>query len=84
MSYESVAAWSEPGSRTTNGKRRTVIKVKSPKSDAGVRDVAIPPHLLPLVREHLLEHTAPGHDRLLFPGADGGHLAPSSLYGKAL
>ena len=41
--------------------------VKTPKSEAGVRDVAIPPHLLPLVREHLLQHTAPGLDGLLFP-----------------
>ena len=29
--------------------------VKEPKSEAGVRDVNIPPHLLPMVREHLLE-----------------------------
>jgi integrase len=56
--------------------------VKSPKSDAGVRDVAIPPHLLPMVREHLLKYTADGPDGLLFAGAEGEHLAPSSLYGK--
>lgn len=35
-----------------DGARRMVTKVKSPKSDAGVRDVAIPPHLLPMVEEH--------------------------------
>ena len=40
--------------------------VKEPKSEAGIRDVNIPPHLLPMVREHLLVHTAPG-DGLLFP-----------------
>lgn len=56
--------------------------VKKPKSDAGIRDVAIPPHLMPLVRAHLLEHAAPGRDGLLFPGRDGEHLAPSTLYGK--
>ena len=65
-----------------DGARRLVTKVKSPKSDAGVRDVAIPPHLLAMVGEHLLKHAAPGPGGLLFPGADGGHLAPSSLYGK--
>jgi integrase len=54
--------------------------VKKPKSDAGVRDVAIPPHLLPVLRAHLLEHAEPGKDGLLFPAASGGHLAPSSLY----
>ncbi|CUR54665.1 putative prophage phiRv2 integrase [metagenome] len=54
--------------------------VKKPKSDAGIRDVAIPPHLLPLIREHLLKHAEPGKDGLLFPARSGGHLAPSSLY----
>jgi integrase len=54
--------------------------VKKPKSEAGVRDVAIPPHLLPLVREHLLQHAEAGKDGLLFPARGGGHLAPSSLY----
>lgn len=59
---------------------RGEVIVKTPKSDAGTRDVAIPPHLLPLVREHLLQHAEPGRDGLLFPAAGGGHLAPSSLY----
>ena len=66
--------------------RRGVVRaagetiVKKPKSDAGVRDVAIPPHLLPMVREHLLKHTEPGKDGLLFPAKGGGHMAPSTLY----
>nr|WP_232531163.1 site-specific integrase [Microlunatus antarcticus] len=41
--------------------------VGAPKSDAGVRDVAIPPHLLPVVRQHLADHAAWGRDGLLFP-----------------
>lgn len=55
--------------------------VKAPKSDAGERDVAIPPHLLPLVREHLLQLTAPGPDGLLFPAKDDPtkHLRQSTL-----
>lgn len=67
--------------------RRGVVRaegqtiVKSPKSDAGIRDVAIPPHLLPAVREHLLQHAEPGKEGLLFPAKAGGHLAPSTLYG---
>lgn len=66
--------------------RRGVVRVKgefivkSPKSDAGSRDVAIPPHLMPMVREHLLNHAEPGKDGLLFPARGGGHIAPSSLY----
>jgi integrase len=54
--------------------------VGTPKTDAGIRDVAIPPHLLPMVREHVLAHAEPGKDGLLFPARGGGHLAPSSLY----
>ena len=51
------------------------IVVGTPKSSAGVRDVAIPPHLLPAVREHLATFAEWGKDGLLFPGADGDHLA---------
>ncbi|MGI9155327.1 MAG: tyrosine-type recombinase/integrase [Marmoricola sp.] len=56
--------------------------VGTPKSDAGHRDVAIPPHLVPLVEKHLTEHALPGKGGLLFPGRDGGHLTPSTLYGR--
>jgi len=56
--------------------------VGSPKSDAGVRDVAIPPHLIPVVKTHLRNHTGKGKDALLFPAAadSNSHLAPSTLY----
>ena len=68
--------------------RRGVVRVDGefiigpPKSDAGVRDVAIPPHLVPLVKDHLSNHTAPGRDALLFPAATDGnrHMAPATLY----
>lgn len=66
--------------------RRGVVRaagetiVKAPKTEAGARDVTIPPHLLPLVREHLLQHAEPGKDGLLFPARGGGHLQPSTLY----
>ena len=56
--------------------------VSTPKSEAGVRDVAIPPHLLPVVRAHLDEHAAPGPSGLLFAAAHGGHLSQSTLNGK--
>ena len=67
--------------------RRAVVLVngrfviKKPKSDAGVRDVAIPSALMPLVREHLLAHTAPGPDGLLFPSKNDPtqHLRQSAL-----
>ena len=57
--------------------------VSTPKSDAGIRDVAMPPHLLPMVKAHIADHAEVGRDGLLFPAKDGGHLAPSSLYGRA-
>ncbi|WP_353647964.1 site-specific integrase [Nakamurella sp. A5-74] len=54
-----------------------------PKTDAGIRDVVIPPHLIPAIREHLAANVN-GRQGLLFPAADGvGFLQPSSLYGKA-
>jgi integrase len=66
--------------------RRAVVRVggksvvTTPKSDAGTRDVAIPPHLLPILKTHIAEHAEFGRDGLLFPAAHGDHLAPSSLY----
>jgi integrase len=61
--------------RTTDGRQ-----VKGPKSDAGRRDVTIPPHLLPAVKDHLKRHAQVGAQGLLFPAGHGGHLVPSTLY----
>ncbi len=52
----------------------SVPVIGAPKSDAGVREVAIPPHLLPVLREHLAEYTAASRDALLFPSPKGMHL----------
>lgn len=56
--------------------------VGTPKSESGKRDVAIPPHLVPMVREHLAAHTDSGANALLFSAANDSteHLVPSSLY----
>ena len=43
------------------------------------RTVAIPPHLLGAVQEHLAAHVGHDPDALLFPAQHGGHLAPSTL-----
>ncbi len=65
--------------------RRGVVRtsaghlVDTPKTEAGMRDVSIPPHLLPIVKAHLGDHAQPGRDGLLFPAASGGHLSPSTL-----
>jgi integrase len=66
--------------------RRAVVRVNgefivgTPKTDAGTRDVAIPPHLMPEVRQHLHQHTKSGREALLFPARHGEHRAPASLY----
>lgn len=56
------------------------FQVTTPKSDAGIRDVAIPPHLLPALEDHLAKHVGKQRDSLLFPARYGGHLAPATLY----
>lgn len=68
--------------------RRAVVRVHgefivgTPKSDAGTRDVNIPPHLLPAVKTHLANIIPGGRDGLLFPAAGDPtkHLAPATLY----
>jgi integrase len=68
--------------------RRAVVRVEgefvvgTPKSDAGTRDVNIPPHLLPAVKAHLASNITGGRDGLLFPSAGDPtqHLAPATLY----
>jgi integrase len=66
--------------------RRGVIRgaegtqVKGPKSEAGKRDVNIPPHLMPAVKAHLRDHVSARRDALLFPAALGGHMSSSALY----
>jgi integrase len=70
--------------------RRAVVRVRgqkpvvdTPKSDAGIRDVAIPPHLIPEFERHLDSWVPKGADHLLFPGEKTGEqLPPSSLYGR--
>ncbi|MGN6204110.1 tyrosine-type recombinase/integrase [Humibacter sp.] len=55
--------------------------VSTPKTAAGIRDVAVPPFLLPQLREHLLRFTAPGSSGLLFPAKNDPeqHMRQSAL-----
>lgn len=68
--------------------RRAVVLVEgerivsTPKSAAGVRDVTIPPHLVPIITDHLERFAQPGPSGLLFPADHGGHLSQSTLNGK--
>lgn len=44
---------------------------KDPKSEAGIREVALPMFLVPLLKEHLAALTMRGREQLLFPAMDG-------------
>lgn len=54
--------------------------VSTPKSEAGIRDVAIPPHLIPMLRAHIALYAVPGPDGLVFPNTEGNHMHHGSLY----
>lgn len=56
---------------------RTVVG--EPKTAAGARTVALPPHLLPAVKDHLSRWVAVGPESLMFPGRSGGHLPQTTL-----
>ena len=68
--------------------RRGVVRIEgkvlvgSPKSAAGVRDVAVPPHLLPLLKQHLATYVDPGPDALAFPSVNDRtvQVHPNTLY----
>ena len=53
--------------------------VVPPKTDAGRRTVAIPPHLLPDLEAHLGAWAEPGADGLLFPAPEGGAIRRSNF-----
>ncbi|MBU9764740.1 site-specific integrase [Mycobacterium sp. TNTM28] len=62
--------------RTNGG----TFDVTTPKSDAGIRDVAIPPHIIPQIEDHLAKYVGSRRDSLLFPNEQGDHIQPSTLY----
>jgi len=55
--------------------------VGPPKSDAGVRDIVIPPHVWPIIEEHLDTWVKPSSTALLFPGAGGRQMWHSVMGG---
>jgi len=58
----------------------TGFHVGPPKSEAGIRTIALPPHIRSEIIAHLNEHTGRFPDSLLFPAADGSsHLAQSTF-----
>jgi integrase len=66
----------------TRSRKRKEFVVGKPKTDAGKREVSIPPHLLPVIIDHLENRVEDGQMALLFPAANDPekHLSPSTLY----
>lgn len=55
--------------------------IGDPKSQAGVRDVSIPPHLVPDLEAHLARFVGPRRDALVFTAVGGpGHLNHGTFY----
>lgn len=55
------------------------IIVGTPKTDAGTRDVFLPPHIADRLAEHMREHTRPGPEALLFLSTRGKRLSQSAF-----
>lgn len=53
-----------------------------PKTKGGIRRVHLPLEFQPLLRTHLLAHTAPGADGLLFPGERKDHMSARYLHDR--
>lgn len=56
------------------------VTVGPPKTKAGTRDVAVPPHLHTELKAHLKDHVKAGRNSLLFPADSGRHLHESVVY----
>lgn len=55
--------------------RQGKFYVGEPKTAAGIRDVAIPPHIRPAIKAHLQNHVGRDPESLLFPvDSKGGHM----------
>lgn len=50
-----------------------------PKTTAGVRTIAIPPNVMPVLKRHLQQVTAPKNTAWLFPGEDGHPISPRTI-----
>jgi integrase len=54
--------------------RARKFTVGTPKTAAGVRDVAVPPHIRPVIKAHLKNHVGRDTESLLFPIDNGEHM----------
>lgn len=65
--------------------RRAIVKtsegrlVKAPKTEAGIRAVTIPRHIVGDLRSHMSRHAQPGPTGWVFPSPDGGPMPHGSF-----
>ncbi|AQT79314.1 site-specific integrase [Mycolicibacterium litorale] len=73
------------GDRTVLRIRRQVTRVGNelvvgpPKSEAGIRDVVVPPHVAVMLRDHLRAHTGQGTESLVFTTTRGQRLSTTAF-----
>ena len=60
-------------------KTKGAVHIGDPKTPSGIRSVAIPPHLITALEDHLKTHVGPSDDALLFPARSGGNMSGSAL-----
>jgi integrase len=58
------------------------VSVGTPKSDAGVRTVTVPPHLRPMLADHMRTHVGPDRDALVFASVKDPNIQvhPNTIY----
>lgn len=58
------------------------VSVGTPKSEAGVRTVTVPPHLRPMLAEHMITYVGPDRDALVFSSVKDPHVQvhPNTIY----
>lgn len=73
------------GDKTTISIRRQVTRVGNelvvgpPKSDAGIRDVVVPPHVAEMLRNHMRAHTGRGTESFVFTTTRGLRLSTTAF-----
>jgi integrase len=55
------------------------LVVGGPKTDAGIRDVTVPPHVAEMLREHMEKHTGRGPEAFVFTTTRGRRLSKTAF-----
>ena len=55
------------------------LVVGPPKTEAGIRDINVPPHVAELLREHMKAHTPKGPEAFVFTTTRGQRLSTTAF-----